>query len=183
MSEDTPGAAAAARKGVVLSLALLLAAGCTRRDRTDYNEQEQQKQQQAAAAAEDAGIKAVRKQYPQGQAWAVNLRGKQITDATFDRLKQLDHITELDLSRTNVGDAQMAQVNEVGGLLLKLDLGNTAVTDAGLGQLTNLLVLGDLNLAGTKVTAAGVAAFKKSRANDPRIKNLRVGVAPTIRLK
>src|SRR5690242_944942 len=182
MNEDTPGAAAVIRQAAVLSLALL-AAGCGRRDTTDYNELEQQKQQQAAAAAEDAGIKAVRKRYPQGQAWAVNLSGKQLTDATFERLRQLDHISELDLSRTNVTDAQMAQVNEIGTLLLKLDLRNTAVTDAGLEQLTNLLVLGELNLAGTKVTPAGVAAFKQQRANDPRVKNLRVGVSPTIRLK
>jgi hypothetical protein len=172
-----------ARLGAVLALALLLTAGCKRRDDTNYYELEQQKQQQAAATAEGAGIKAVRKTYPQGQAWAVNLSGKQVTDATFASLKNLDHISELDLSNTNVTDAQMAQVNEIGGLLLKLDLSKTGVTDAGLERLKDLLVLTDLNLAGTKVTLAEVAAFKKSRAQDPRIRNLRVGVSPTVRLK
>jgi hypothetical protein len=166
-----------------LALAALLAAGCQRRDTTNYDELEKQKQQQAAASAEGMGIQAVRKRYPQGEAWAVNLSGKQVTDATFNSLKQLDHITELDLSKTAVTDAQLAQVNEIGALLLKLNLSNTAVTDAGLAQLTNLLVLSDLNLAGTKVTPAGVAAFKKARANDPRVRNLKVGLSPTIRLK
>jgi uncharacterized protein YjbI with pentapeptide repeats len=184
MAERTkPATRFEARLGSVLALALLLTAGCRRRDDTNYYELEKQKQQQAAASAEEQGIKAVRKQYRQGAAWAVNLSGKQVTDATFDSLKQFDNITELDLSKTNVSDAQMVQVNEIGSLLLKLDLSNTGVTDAGLAQLTNLLVLSDLNLAGTKVTPAGVAAFKKSRANDPRIRNLKVGVSPTVRLK
>jgi hypothetical protein len=164
----------------VLALALLVTAGCKRRDTTNYLELEKQRQEQAGASAEGLGIKVVRKSYPQGQAWAVDLSGKQVTDATFDMLKKFDHITELNLSKTNITDAQMARVNAVGGVLLKLDLSNTAVSDSGLEQLKSLLLLTQLNLSGTKVTPAGVAAFKQNRAKDPRV--LPIGKSPLVTL-
>jgi hypothetical protein len=53
--------------------------------------------------------------------------------------------------------------------VMKLDLSHTAVTDAGLDKLVNVILLGDLNLTGTKVTPAGAERLKKRRQNDRRI--------------
>jgi hypothetical protein len=166
---------------VVLSLAPL--AGC--RGETGANSyQEQQKAQTSAAdALREMGATLTEVSNPRGKSWAINLSGKQIADETFDHLRKVGYITDLDLSKTNVGDAQMASLNErkIGGMLLKLNLSNTAVSDAGLAQLTDLMLLTNLNLSGTRMTAAGVEDFKAKRANDPRINP--IFKSPTIRLK
>ncbi len=179
-ARSLPGTHLTGRLRALLALALLLTAGCKRRDITNYQALEKQRQEQAGAEAQGMGIKAVRKSYPQGQAWVIDLSGKQLTDATFDQLKKFDHISELNLSKTNITDAQMARVNEIGAVLLKLDLSDTAVSDAGLEQLKSPLVLTQLNLTGTKVTPAGVAAFKQSRTKDPKV--LPIGRSPLVTL-
>jgi hypothetical protein len=91
------------------------------------------------------------------------LSGAQITDDTFQKLKELQQVTELDLSESSIADGQMDQLNEVASTLIRLDLSKTAVTDVGLEKLTNLNGCLNLNLAGTKVTPARVEQFKKER--------------------
>ena len=49
--------------------------------------------------------------------------------------------------------------------LVRLNLFNTQVTDAGLGHLKGMTHLQTLNLRGTKVTTTGVADLQKALPN------------------
>jgi hypothetical protein len=175
MTERTvPAARRAPRPGAALALlALAAAAGCTSsKDLEAVSVEHIEAQRQGVAdSLRGMGGKLTEKKYPQGRAWSVDLSGVQLPDDLFDRLKKLGHITELNLSKTNVTDAQMPALNEkeIGSLLLQLDLSNTAVTDAGLEKLDGLFLLSDLNLKGTQVTRAGVERFKQARAANPNI--------------
>lgn len=138
--------------------------------------------EQGAEGLRKAGAKVDARHYPQGEAWAVNLSGMTVTDDLIRAVKQLGNVTELDLSKSTVTDEQLGLINELGlpVLLLKLDLGNTAVTDAGFEKLDNMRLLSQLNLTGTKVSKAAVERFKKQRQSDPRIPDM--FKHPTIRL-
>jgi hypothetical protein len=112
-----------------------------------------------------------RKQYPLGSAWAVDLKGREVTDKTFEALKRLDHVAELNLSGTKITDNDMKHFADSGfaGVLFDLDLSKTEVSDEGLGQLTKSKYLSKLNLAGTKVTDEGVARWQKARSADEQV--------------
>ena len=164
-------------------LVLLLQSGCGPKDGLSDYDRMKKGQQDAGASLKEMGAKLTEVHRPQGDSWSVSLSGLQITDDLLSRIKKVGRITELDLSKSTVTDDQLARINEVeiGSLLVRLDLSGTAVTDAGLDKLTNLVVLSSLNLTGTKVTPAGVERFKKKRQDDPKIMGL--FKSPTIRLK
>lgn len=162
----------------ILCLVVLTMPSCGKKDTYGTYEEQQKRQQNAVEALRARGGKLEEKHYQftrgQGNAWVIDLKGIEVSGEVFDQLSQLGkigHISELNLSHTNVGDADMGRLNEpsVATFLLKLDLSHTAVSDAGLDQLTNLLFLTELNLTGTKVTAASVERFKQGRAGDQRI--------------
>ncbi|HXG11381.1 MAG TPA: hypothetical protein VNK04_16625 [Gemmataceae bacterium] len=152
-------------------LALVFLPAC-KDDGLSELERWKKRQEEAAQSLIDKGMKATRKNYPQGQAWSLDLSGMQLTDDMLRRLKGMGHITELNFSGSTITDDQLAIINdpEIGSLLLKLNLSNTGITDAGLDQLTSPLVLQELNLAETKVTAAGVERFRKRRQQDPKVR-------------
>ena len=156
---------------VLCIVLILMALGCGKGDGLSDYERMKKKQGNAAAALESLGAKIAPLHYPQGDAWSVTMPGLPVTDDVFDHLKKLGRITELDLSKTAVSDAHMSRINEVeiGSLLRKLNLSYTAVTDAGLEKLDKLLLLGELNLTGSKVTATGVNRFLQKRLEDPKI--------------
>lgn len=109
---------------------------------------------------------------PYGDAYIVDLSGAKITPELIDNLKQLERLSELNLSHSTVTDADLASLNEalLLGYTMKLDLSHTAVTSAGLDGLTNTLAgLKELNLAGTKDTQAGADRLKSRRAGDKNI--------------
>jgi hypothetical protein len=114
------------------------------------------------------GATLTRKHYPPGDAWVVNLSGKEVTDETFQKLEELDHVAELNLSGTAVTDAHMKLLNsqEVGGLLVDLDLSNTGITDAGLKEFTIARYLMKLSIAGSKITEQGLKAWQTARRAD-----------------
>jgi hypothetical protein len=130
----------------------------------------------AAKSAEEtltsAGAKLEQKQYPLGTGWAVDLSGKEVTDNTFDALKSLGYISELNLSGTKITDSHAKHFSGtgVGSVLVDLNLSNTEISDAGLQQLKDSLYLTNLNLSGTKVTNGGVAQWEKDRLADDRIR-------------
>lgn len=130
---------------------------------------------QAIKSAEEsltkAGAKLEQKQYPPGTGWAVDLTGTEVTDKTFETLRKLGYIAELNLNGTKVTDAHMKHLSGegVGSVLVNLNLVNTEITDEGLKQVKDSLYLMSLNLSGSKVSSAGVDQWLKDRAADSRI--------------
>jgi hypothetical protein len=106
------------------------------------------------------------------------MHGLTVTDDLLRQVKELGNVAELDLSRSTITDDHLGLMHELGlhTLLVKLNLGNTAVTDAGLQKLDGCIFLSELNLTGTNVTAGAVDRFKKSRQADTRarVKNTNV---------
>lgn len=156
------------------ALALSFSAGCGSNNEKSVTEQLQELQEPRIERLKSAGAKMTKKQYPQGEAWSIDMRGMTITDALLDDLSYAGNITEINFSKSTITDDQLAKINDkkIGGFILTLDLSNTAVTDNGLSSLKDLGLLTTLNVSGTKVTAAAVDKFKKDRASDPRIKPL-----------
>ena len=117
------------------------------------------------------GAKLETKRFPQGDAFIVDLSGQTVTDQTFDALAELRNVVEINFSNTNVNDDFMPVINDlkIRGYLMKLDLSNTHVTDAGLDKFTEVYLLNDLNVANTKVTDSGIANLK-SRWPSMKIK-------------
>jgi hypothetical protein len=165
----------------VLLLLLAGAPGCGKGDGLSLAERAQKPKDDAKSAIEQMGGVVTVFHHPLGDGWSVNLSGAQISDDLFDHLKALGRVAELDLSRSTVTDEQVARLGEpgVGNVLTKLDLSQTAVTDAGLGKLTGLGVLTQLKLVGTKVTPQGVERFKAERDSNPN--TVRKGTAVQLR--
>ncbi len=171
------------RLAFACSVGLALAAsGCGKSDSVGAYQKELQMREKAVSSVEGVGGKMVEKHYPQMpgvKAWAVDLSGQQLTDATFNQLGKSGYITELNLSKTNLTDASMKRLNSIAGACMVMNLSDTDISDAGLGELNNLILLRELNLAGTKCTAAGVTALQKRIADNPNAKNK----SPTVKLK
>jgi hypothetical protein len=153
---------------LLLGFTLLLTGcfGCSRGDELSNYERKVMAEEEAAKTLRALGGKVSKKAYPQvkGEAYVVILAGVQrIDDETFDRIKDLGFISELDLSKTNVNDSHMDRVNEkeIGRYLIRLNLSQTAVTDQGLDKLDNLNLLINLNLTGTKTTKAGIQRLRQ----------------------
>lgn len=116
---------------------------------------------------------------------SLDLAGVRITDAGLARLKPLTHLTALNVSRTDVSAVGLEQLKLSGlrrlslhrakriddaaagilagaGELALLDVSETVITDAGLARLAGLKNLRQLFLRGSRVTNAGVAAFRSA---------------------
>lgn len=165
------------RSFALLTLLLLATlSGCKGDGLSDF-EREQKKKEESINALRDGGAKITEKNYGRrGNGYVVDLSGAQLTDNTFQKLKEMRPLTELDLSKSSLSDDQMDKLNEVAHLLVKLDLSNTAVTDAGLEKLTNLILCFDFYLAGSKVTQAGAENFTKQRLARPATKVKKMNV-------
>lgn len=128
--------------------------------------------EQAKAQSEEKlktlGAKLERKKYPPGDAWAVDLSGKELNEETWTALRLLDRIAELNLSGTKFNDEQVETLNPLSGLLINLNLSNTEITDAGLRKLEAIRLM-ELDVSKSKVTAQGAAEIAKSRAADPKV--------------
>lgn len=167
---------------VNVATALLLLSGCGPRDGLSDNDRRMLALQQGAEGLRSLGAKVEERHYSLGNAWAVSLSGMPIREDLLRQVKQLGNISELDLSKSTLNDSHMDLFNELGlgTLATKLDFSHTALTDTGFEKLDNLRLLSQLNLTGTKVTAAAVERFKKKRKEDARIMSLFKN--PTIRL-
>jgi hypothetical protein len=133
---------------------------------SDYR-RAQMTEEKALEQLKQNGGQAVQKTYPLGDGWAIKLSS--VNEATFDQLKTLGRVAELDLSRSNITDAEMPRLVEVAGVCFKLNLSQTGITDAGLAALADLPLLMDLNLTGTKVSQGAVAKFKSARRSNPKV--------------
>lgn len=133
-------------------------------------------QQEGVAAIAAKGGSASEKHYPQGDAWVVNLAKVTVDDEIVESVKVLGRVSELDLSGSTITDEQFAALaeSEALGVLFKLDISNTGITDAGLRAAKGLAILYDLNVKGSKVTPEGLAEFGKNRPPHPFNAKLKV---------
>lgn len=85
-----------------------------------------------------------------------------VSACTDEKLSALtpfkDQIVQLDLGRTAITDAGLKTVGTL-SRLVQLDLRQTKITDAGLESLTGLKNLRTLNLYGTEITDAGLKSL------------------------
>jgi hypothetical protein len=172
--------------GSTLVAAVLSSSGCSKKEEGKSYQQVYQSKEEAVAALKQKGAKFSEEAYPRftsEKTWSIDLSGQQVSDEVFELMKKVGYITNLNLSKTNVSDAQMERVNEqgIGNVLVNLDLSNTAVTDAGLAKLDNLYVIRQINLSGSRVTPAGVDRFKAIRASNPKVPQ-QFKSPPTIKL-
>jgi hypothetical protein len=90
----------------------------------------------------------------------VNLGERRIADADLALLKGLQHLKELDLTRTPTTSAGLVHLKEL-KTLKKLYLTDTRIDDTGLTQLKGLKSLELLGLSGTKIGDAGVEHLRE----------------------
>jgi hypothetical protein len=161
------------RRAVILCAALaVIVPACSKPyDGVSDADREMQAKQAATEAAKSSGLKMTEKTYPQGKGWVVGMKGMTVTEDHFKQLKDAGHVAELDLSKSTITDELLGRMRELGAAatLYKLDLSDTAVTDAGLQKLEGLPFLIVLNVRGTKVTQAGADRYKASRKGNPQI--------------
>lgn len=131
--------------------------------------------QKAKAEAEEnlktAGAKLERKQYPLGDAWAVDLSGIEFTEEILAMLSGLDRIAELNVSNSQLTDEELKQIVAAkGGVLFKVDVSNNDLSDAALAHLADCLYLSELNANGTKMSQAGVKQMNAARAANSLVR-------------
>jgi len=86
----------------------------------------------------------------------VNLSGAKISD-----LSPLKHLETLNLHGTRIGNGELKDIGKISSLkFLKLD-GNAKLDDRCLADFHSLKALKELDITGTNITAAGVAAHLK----------------------
>lgn len=146
----------------------------------------------AVAELAKAGITA--REIAQGSNWRyINLRvvGKKFDAKTWDQIKDVGNLIELNAAGVELTDAELAKVGKITNLR-RLNLANATVKDSSLAGLKNLANLEYLNLVGTQVTDAGLkqlAGLKKlqsvylfeSKVTDAGVAELKKAL-PTARI-
>lgn len=91
---------------------------------------------------------------------ALFLKNTGITDNTLSCLSH-KHVIVLDLYGSNITDSAVDSINSMADLET-LNLGETAVTDEGMSQLTVLGQLKSLSIAGNRITDVGVESLARA---------------------
>lgn len=140
--------------------AMALAAGCD--DGLSDYERDQAKIGVSRDKLVDHGAKVELKQFPQGDAYKVDFSGQSLNEESFELLKGLGRIVELDLSGTNITNESLAEINDstIRDFLLKLNVSDTDISDQGLAEFTDMFLLNELTLANTQVTDDGIKDLK-----------------------
>jgi len=153
----------------IVLVGLFVSIGCRRDGLSDYQRSENARLT-VKEKLQGKGVKLQEKNLDV-PAYAVDMRGLTVTDELIDHLGELRNISELNLSKSTITDEQLGKLygKNLCVRCFKLDLSHTGITDAGLDKMANIGVLGELNVAGTKVTMAGTERLKKRKLNDKRI--------------
>jgi hypothetical protein len=91
----------------------------------------------------------------QNRVIAVNLGERKVTDADLVHVQGLEHLQELDLTKTRITSAGLSNLKDL-KTLKKLYLTDTRVDDAGIAQLKGMKSLETLGLSGTKISDAAL---------------------------
>lgn len=159
----------------LLCVLLLIATGCSNYSGPSEYEQKKRAKQSFMDEVAAQGGRAEQKQFSKygksGQAWSIDLSGATISDDLIESMTTLGPIAELDLSKSSITDEQLIRFDELelGRLVLKLDLSDTAISDAALAELDNFYVLEHLILKATKVTPQAVERFKKAQQSNSKV--------------
>jgi internalin A len=94
----------------------------------------------------------------------VDYVGTHFADTHVTVLQAIPHVRQLILADTNITDAGIAEIAKFKNLaaLEQLNLSNAGITDAAIVHLLALKNLKVLNLAGTKVTPAGILKLRRA---------------------
>jgi hypothetical protein len=186
---------------LALTVTLTALTGCGGPDPRDLEEK-------AVAALKQVGGKNCVALDAERRAVKVNLGGKDASDAALVHLKAMPLVRVIDLRKSNISDAGLANLQGLTQLqklslydnngisdaglanlknakgLQELDLGITPIGDAGLEHLADLTKLQFLNLDKTKVTSAGLVHLKGlTQLNDLRLDDTAVDDAGLEHLK
>ena len=126
-------------------------------------------QENAQATLIERGGNVAKKQYPPGEAYQVDLSGMQIDDELLTALTAVPKIAELNFSGSTITDEQFASIatRDKLGYLYVLNVSDTAISDKGLMEASELGVLANINAKGSKITPAGVNKFRKAQPQLP----------------
>jgi hypothetical protein len=157
----------------VLLVAVLAAghwSGCSSYSGPSEYEQRKTGKEQFISMIADLGGHAEEKQYQQTgvdrKAWVIDLHGatinEEVVQALLERVKS-EYIAELNLSGSTLTDDQLVQLDagQIGISLVRLDLGNTGITDRGLDEVNGMTLMMELKLSGSGVTRAAADRFKE----------------------
>lgn len=151
--------------GIVAAIVL---SGCGPGEGVGALQRAKQEQEDAQAAIVTKGGNAIRRNYGRGEGWAVDLSSAAVDDDTLAQLDELQTITELNLSGAAITDEQMKSLasRPATGPLLKLDISNTPVTDAGLLAFAELPLIFQITVTGSKVSPAGIESFRQKHPRN-----------------
>src|SRR5262245_12032708 len=117
----------------LLAFLAFVLAGCGKGDGLSDYERQKKTQEEAAEGLRGIGGTAALKSFPPfGDGWVVELKGATLDDSVLANLKKLERIAELNLSKSNMSDEWAESINGIAGVVAKLDMSHTALTDAGL---------------------------------------------------
>ena len=91
----------------------------------------------------------------QNRVIGVNLGERKVTDADLVHLRGLQHLQELDLTRTKITGAGLVNVKDLTALT-KLFVTDTKDDDSGITHLKGMKTLGLIGLSGTKISDAAL---------------------------
>jgi hypothetical protein len=161
----------------VLACCAVLTVGCSGyRGPSDYDKI-RQGQDEFAEFVKSAGGMAELKGHLLGNlqdhGWTIDATGMTITDELIERMieaNQEDPVFIMKFGGSTITDEQLEQLDE-GKVLQKvffLDLSETPVTDAGLDRLNKVFAITELNLKGTKATAAAARRLGERKIASPQ---------------
>lgn len=144
-------------------LILTVSAGCGQPEAVGALKRLKQAKSAAVAEIEARGGTATIKDYGPGSGYILDLRTVPIDDDFLAELTPLKHITEIDLSDSDVTDEQLQKLAKVRGVgvILKLDVSGTQIGDAGIMAFVKHNLLCQLDVQNSNVTPAAIKKFKK----------------------
>lgn len=172
-----------------LSAAAVMAAaitGCSSYSSVSSYEQAQGQKKSFVNTVTSAGGKVELKHYSvagvSGDAWNLSMANAKVPDDVITLMAGTSYLAEADFSKSSITDAQLLKMDELQLLqvTMNLDLSDTAITDEAFTKIKGMRAVSKIKLKGSKVTPAGVAAFKKAYLANPE--TIVVFKKPTIEL-